>query len=241
MPRSGTSLPTDDVDRDPQAGTASAAPTGEEQAEGKVRPTLRGIPDLIAAAVALPAGAYLVLCADGALAAFSATVFSLGLLAMLLTSGLYHAVTWSPSRLAWMSRLDHAAIFVLIGASYTPFCLCTDMPLGPHLLGVVWPCAAFGVLHCLFMEGAHRAVRAALYVLLGVAMAPSTPWLLGALPGPAFAAAVLGGAAYIVGALVYVRRWPNPSPKHFGYHEVFHLFVFAGAASHYVAIWQVVT
>ena len=47
------------------------------------------------------------------------------------------------------------------------------------------------------------------------------------------------GAAYITGACVYVRRWPNPSPAHFGYHEVFHLFVFAGAAFHYAAIWTI--
>ena len=220
-----------------------AVPTGPASASSKKerRPTLRGVPDLVAAAVALPAGVLLSLRADGGLAAFSAAMFSFGLFCMLLTSGLYHCVTWSPARLAWMSRLDHAAIFLLIGASYTPFCLATDLPMGPHVLGVVWPCAAFGVIHCLFMEGAHRDVRAALYVLLGVAMVPATPWLARLLPGAAFALALLGGASYILGALVYVRRWPNPSPRHFGYHEVFHLFVFAGAASHYASIREVVT
>jgi hemolysin III len=207
------------------------------------RPTLRGIPDLIAAALALPAGLTLALRASDrpGPGAFSAAVFAIGLLGMLLTSGLYHAVTWSPRRLEAMSRLDHAAIFVLIGASYTPFCLCTDLPRGPQLLGVVWACAASGVLHCLFASAAHRALRAALYVLLGVAMVPSAPGLLQATPGTAFLLAVCGGATYILGALVYVLRRPNPSPRHFGYHEVFHLFVFAGAACHYASIWIIVT
>jgi hemolysin III len=205
------------------------------------RPTLRGIPDLLAACIALPAGIYLTATAQGGLAAFSAAVFSLGLLLMLVVSGLYHAVTWAPRQLAWMSRFDHAAIFVLIGASYAPFCLCTGVAGGPWLLAIVWPAALLGALHCLLRPGTHRALNAALYVLLGVAMVPNTPALFRALPGEAFALSVCGGAAYILGAGIYVTRWPNPSPRHFGYHEVFHLFVFAGAACHYAAIRDIVT
>ena len=205
------------------------------------RPTLRGIPDVIAFLFAVPAGIWLFLATESVVAAFSAAAFSFGLALMLGTSGLYHAVDWPPRRLALLSRLDHAAIFVLIGLSYTPFCLCTDMRFGPHLLGVVWAASLIGVLHTLLLPGAHRAIRATLFVLLGVAMVPHTPSLYAVLPGTAFALSLIGGAAYILGACVYVARWPNPSPKHFGYHEVFHLFVFAGAACHYAAIWQLVT
>lgn len=206
------------------------------------RPTLRGIPDLLAAGVALPAGIYLTASAEGGVAMFSAGLFSLGLLLMLLTSGLYHAVTWtSPARLAWMSRLDHAAIFVLIGASYAPFCLATGMARGSLTLWIVWPCALLGALNCLLRPGTQRGLKAALYVLLGVAMVPNTPALYEALPGATFALSLCGGAAYILGACIYVSRWPNPSPRHFGYHEVFHLFVFAGAACHYAAIQDIVT
>lgn len=212
-----------------------------DTSQGVTRPTLRGIPDLVAAAVALPAGVLLSLRAARGLPVFSAALFSLGLVALLLTSGLYHAVAWSPRRQALMSRLDHAAIFVLIAASYTPFCLCTDLPLGPQVLGVAWACATFGVLHSLLGAAPDRAVRAGLYVLLGAGLAPSVPALYRLLPTEAFVLAVGGGAAYILGAWVYVKRWPDPSPRHFGYHEVFHLFVFAGAASHYGAIWRIVT
>lgn len=205
------------------------------------RPTFRGIPDVVAFLVSIPAGVWMFLATENVVAAFSAAAFSIGLAMMLGTSGLYHAVTWSPRRLALMSRLDHAAIFVLIGLSYTPFCLYTGMSYGPQLLGVVWAASLVGVLHCLFFSGAHRAIRATLFVLLGVAMVPCTPSLYAAVSSTAFAFALGGGAAYILGACVYVARWPNPSPKHFAYHEVFHLFVFAGAAGHYAAIWHIVT
>lgn len=220
------------------------APVSEHRQETPAaarRPTLRGIPDLVAFCVALPAGLYLTASARPGVAMFSAALFSLGLLLMLGTSGLYHAVTWSPRRLALMSRLDHAAIFVLIGASYAPFCLGTDVPRGPLTLAIVWPATLFGVAQCLFRPGTHRALNATLYVLLGVTMVPNTPALFRVLPGEAFALALCGGAAYILGAVIYVTRWPNPSPRHFGYHEVFHLFVFTGAACHYAAIWNIVT
>ena len=225
----------------PDAATPDVQVAAPSEGALPRRPTLRGVPDLVGVCVALPAGLYLSSCATGDRGAFSAVIFSLGLLAMLLTSGLYHAVTWSPRWLERMSRLDHAAIFVLIAATYTPFCLCTDLPMGPHLLGLVWLGAALGALNCLFGLAAGRAVKAGLYVLLGVAMVPWTPWLFRVLPEAAFAMAVCGGAIYILGAVIYVKRWPNPSPRHFGYHEVFHLFVFGGAACHYAAIWRVVT
>ncbi len=221
----------------PQAASVLAT---DEPAPAR-RPTLRGVPDLVAALVAAPAVVLLVLAAQGGVATLAAGLFGLGLLLMLTTSGLYHAVTWSPPRLALMSRLDHAAIFVLIGATYAPFCLCADLAHGPLILTIVWSCAALGVGHCLLRPRTHRALNAVLYVLLGVAMVPDTPSLWRVLPGAAFAFSVCGGAAYILGACVYVARRPNPWPRHFGYHEVFHLFVFAGAACHYAAVWDVVT
>lgn len=222
-------------------GNMQSSPEPAVPEEVLRRPTLRGIPDVVACLFSIPAGIWLFLATETATQAFSAAAFSFGLTLMLGTSGAYHALTWSPRRLALLSRFDHAAIFVLIGLSYTPFCLCTDMNYGPQLLGFVWVASLGGVLHCLFGSGGHRAIRAALFVLLGVAMVPSTPSLYSVLPGTAFVLALGGGAAYILGACVYVARWPNPSPKHFGYHEVFHLFVFAGAAGHYAAIWQIVT
>jgi hemolysin III len=170
---------------------------------------------------------------------FSAIVFSVALSLMLGASAVYHPIDWSQARKAILARFDYASIYLLIGASYTPFCLATDLAYGPQILGFAWACALFGAGYSLFKQHASRAIRAGAYVVLGVAMLPNVPNLYRAIPGDAFALVACGGAAYILGALVYVARRPNPIPKHFAHHEVFHLFVFAGAGCHYAAVWRI--
>ena len=202
------------------------------------RPSLRGIPDVIAFLCSIPATVILAQHASSALGAFCAIVFGAGLACMLGMSAIYHPVDWSQERKAVLARFDYASIFLLIGASYTPFCLATDLTFGPELLGVVWAGALLGAGYSLLRKTVSRSIRAGIYVFLGVAMVPNVLNLYEALPAQAFVLSLLGGAAYITGALVYVARWPNPVPRHYGHHEVFHLFVFAGAACHYTAIWE---
>jgi hemolysin III len=205
------------------------------------RPTLRGVPDVIMTCVAIPAAILLVTQAQGTWATFSAVCFGIGLVAMLGMSAAYHTPNWTPEKLTLMRRLDHAAIFLLIAGSYTPFCLCTDLSLGRPLLGFVYGASLLGVARTLLWPRGHRGVRAALFVLLGLVMVPFVPELYAAVGAQVLVLAALGGALYIVGAGVYVARRPNPFPRHFGYQEVFHLFVFAALGCHYVAVWQVVT
>ncbi|MGE0710420.1 MAG: hemolysin III family protein [Planctomycetota bacterium] len=204
------------------------------------RTTLRGIPDLIAFSVAVPAGVALALHAATTLGAVTSAVFAVGLVVMLGTSGVYHTFRWGPERRDLLARLDYSGIYLLIAASYTPFCLSTDLHLGPQLLALVWSFALLGIYCCLFKPHGSRALRASLYVLLGVAMVPRIPALWAVVPGWVFWLSAVGGASYALGAVIYVVRWPNPIPRHFGHHEVFHLFVFAGAITHYVAVWQIV-
>ena len=165
-------------------------------------------------------------------------MFSVGLALMLGTSGLYHTFSWGPHTKDLWARLDHAAIYVMISGSYTPFCLATELAGGPILLAFVWIAALLGAAYCLVRPRGSRAIRATIYVLLGVTMIPFAPSLYAAIPPLPFALSLCGGASYIIGACVYVAGWPNPSPRHYGHHEVFHLFVFAGAATHYVVVWQ---
>ena len=107
-------------------------------------------------------------------------------------------------------------------------------------LSTLHPGSLLGAGYNLFRKTVSRTIRAVLYVFLGVAMVPNTLNLYAVLPGDVFLISLLGGALYILGAVVYILRWPNPVPRHYGHHEVFHLFVFAGAACHYAAIWQIV-
>jgi hemolysin III len=205
------------------------------------RPSLRGKPDVVAFCCAVPAGIVLAANAATPTGMACSLVFTAGLSLMLLTSGIYHTINWGPERFAFWSRCDYASIYVMIGASYVPFCVCTDFPYGKELLAFVWTGVLLGVVLTLFRPSSSRALRAGLYVLLGVALLPAIPSYYRSVSHTIFALTSLGGVLYITGACCYVAHWPNPVPKHYGHHEVFHLFVFLAAAAHYAAIWVLVT
>lgn len=221
------------VDEEQQEPDVAGEPTG-------VKPLLRGIPDLLATILALPAIAYLISSADGSIATLSAALFGIGLLAVLGMSAVYHAPNWGPRWMDVMRRFDHAAIFLLIAGSYTPFCLCTDIPLAVPTLVLAWVLSGIGALRCLLLPESARGARTLLYVLLGLVLLPSVPALYTKVGPTILTLCVVGGALYIFGAGIYMIRRPNPFPRHFGYHEVFHLFVFAAAGCHYVAVWEIV-
>ncbi|RMG17142.1 MAG: hemolysin III, partial [Planctomycetota bacterium] len=203
-------------------------------------PTLRGIPDVVATLVAVPLAALLLACAEGGVATLGAAAFGLGLITTLGVSAAYHAPTWRPRVLRLLQRLDHAAIFALIAGTYAPFCLATPWSQGPWILALVLGFSLLGILRIVLWPQAPRAIRALAYVSVGVVALPFVDGLYQAVGTEVLVWTCAGGAIYILGALVYIARWPNPSPRHFGYHEVFHLFVFAAAACHYAAVWQVV-
>jgi len=205
------------------------------------RPSLRGVPDVIMTCVAIPAVILLAVRAQGPWATFSAVSFGIGLVAMLGMSAAYHTPRWTVEKLTLMRRLDHSAIFLLLAGSYTPFCLTTNLSNGAPLLGFVYACCLLGVARSLIWPRGHRGLRAALFVFLGLVMVPFVPELYAAAGAQVLILAAAGGALYITGAGVYVARRPNPFPRHFGYQEVFHLFVFAALSCHYVAVWQMVT
>jgi hemolysin III len=152
-------------------------------------------------------------------------------------SALYHRVSWRPSIQVWMRRLDHSMIFVFIAGTYTPVTvLSLDGVLPVVVLAIVWGGALAGVALKLVWITAPKGLVASVYVLLGwvgLALLPEVLRSAGVLPALLF---VAGGVLYTAGAVVYVRRRPDPRPAVFGFHEVFHAFVIAAAAAHFIAI-----
>jgi hemolysin III len=202
------------------------------------KPRLRGVSHELAFFAALGAGAVLVALAPaGARAA--AAVYGVSLATMLGVSALYHRPTWAPGPRTWMRRLDHAAIFVLVAGTYTPFALLLGAR-GPAVLALAWGGAVLGILQSLFWVNAPRPLVVCLYVALGWAVAVFWPALQAALGVPALSALVLGGVLYSIGAVVYAARKPDPSPAVFGYHEIFHAFVIAAAVCHFGVVVAVV-
>jgi hemolysin III len=201
------------------------------------RPQMRGVSHKWAFAASVVAGVLLVLGAPSDRAAVVGGLYAAALAGMFGASALYHGVAWRASVRPWMRRLDHSMIFVLIAATYTPvLVLGLDGLLPAIILAVVWSGAAAGVALKLVWIAASQRLVAGVYVVLGwvgLALLPEVAVSAGALPALLF---VAGGLLYTAGAVVYVRRRPDPSPEVFGFHEVFHLFVIAAAIAHYVAI-----
>jgi hemolysin III len=153
------------------------------------------------------------------------------------TSASYHRGNWSPRTRSMFERLDHAMIFVLIAGSATPLFVVAVPGWGGRVMlaGLLAVTATLLVAHLLWMTAPELLVGSA-YVGLGGLGAAALPgvWMhAGTWP---FVLILLGGGCYIAGAVLYHRRWPDPRPAVFGYHEVFHCFVCAGATAQFVAI-----
>jgi hemolysin III len=187
---------------------------------------------------ALAGGAALVVLAPGGEATLACAVYAVSLAGLLGTSALYHRITYRrPAARAWMRRLDHAMIFVLIAGTYTPFgALVLSESLGDVVLVGVWGGAAAGILFTLVWISAPKWLTAAAYVALGWFALIAMPQIAERAGAAAVGLLLAGGLAYTAGAVIYARRRPDPYPGVFGYHEVFHVLVVVAALAHFVAI-----
>ena len=200
------------------------------------RPALRGVLHLAAALLAVAGTAFLLLRAHSPSGYVGGAVFATSLILLYGTSATYHQVRWRPSWRQVFERLDHAMIFVLIAGTYTPFCLDVSLSWGIPLLAVVWSLAGAGILLKLVWPDGPRWLSVALYVGLGWVAVVAASEVIDRYFGSPLALLALGGALYTIGGVVYALRRPNPWPRVFGYHEVFHTFVVAASAVHYTAI-----
>ena len=185
---------------------------------------------------ALGVGAALVLTAEQGRARAAAIVFASCVAGCFGASALYHRPTWTPRARAWLARLDHAGIYLLIAGTYTPFGLIV-MSTGwaVPVLSIVWVGAFAAILVKLLWIGAPKWLSAAIGLTLGWSGIVALPELL-AMPVFGLALLLAGGVLYTAGAIVYVRRSPDPVPNAFGYHELFHVMTLLAAACQYAVI-----
>jgi hemolysin III len=201
------------------------------------KPRLRGRIHQVAFIVSIPAGLFLVALGRTPSARAATVVYASALAAMLGTSASYHRYPWSVVANERMQRLDHSMIFLLIAGTYTPFSvLALHGALRGIILAVVWTGAAVGIaLKQLRLHGI-QAVTGALYVTLGWTAVVAMPQFIAGLPVAATGLMLAGGLLYTAGAVVFLRKRPDPLPAVFGYHEVWHVFVTSAVLCHYVAI-----
>lgn len=195
-----------------------------------VKPLLRGVSHQISFFAAIAATAALVLRAKPGAATAAAFVFGASLVNLFGTSALYHRIDWSVAARKRMRRLDHAAIFVLIAGGYTPiFALVPSQAGGHNALYAIWVGSLIGVLKSLVWPDAPKWMTALLCVGLGwtvVGQVIDRAPVIGSL---GVGLLVASGVVYSLGAVVYALKRPNPFPKVFGYHEVFHALVIAAS------------
>jgi hemolysin III len=200
------------------------------------RPRLRGTLHAVAFAASVVIGALFVSAApDRRL--FAAAAFAVSATVMLGTSALYHRVHWSSGARLWMRRADHAGIFLLIAGTYTPVGLISlHGAWRTAILSVVWSGAAVATISKLCWVRAPKWLSVVLAIGLGWAGVAAMPQLAeheGIAPVILLAA---GGLAYTAGGLVYALKRPDPLPRVFGYHELFHALTLVALACQYVAV-----
>ena len=203
------------------------------------RPRYRGKLHAISAFLAPPAAAAMIINARPGRKRAAAAVYGVGMCSMFAVSGTYHRLSRSKKMAGVMRRLDHSTIYVMIAGTWTPVAVAVLPPeQAKYVLGAVWGITGVAVAaKVALLDEKHRA-GSWFYPVLGVAGAVLAP-AVAKVGGRRTVTQLLGGgAAYLAGSLVFALRKPNPSPKYFGFHEIFHVAVVAGAAAHYVAVWR---
>lgn len=205
------------------------------------RPRLRGWLHATAAPVAAVGAVVLWRTAQTTGGRVTALIFGLALVGLYSASSLYHVPPWRPKIKTIMSRIDGAFIVLTIVGTFTP--------VAYHALDGAWRTASLAVAWTIAV-GAIVVIASPVHIprWLGGVLAMALGWLFivpftqiaTVLPVQGSGLIVLGGLLYSVGALAYIAKWPNPFPRWFGFHEVFHLFVVAASALHWVAIYRYV-
>ncbi len=190
-----------------------------------VKPLLRGYLHAVAAVFAFVGTIFLLLRTVGdAPKQFSLLIYGVSSLLLFGWSAFYHIGTWSVSRRAFMRRIDHANIFILIAGTYTPIVF--NVMTGSWrvaILTIIWVLAVVGVATAAPSVRLPRWITAALYVVMGWVVIAALPELVARVGIKGMSLLLLAGILYTLGAVAYALRKPTLWPRVFGFHEVFHL------------------
>lgn len=167
----------------------------------------------------------------------SLAIYGVSLIFLFSASATYHMVQVKDKALEIFRKIDHAAIFVLIAGTYTPFCINAFEGFWKWgMLSIIWSLAIIGIIVKVFYIRAPRWLNAGIYVLMGWISILAGGQMLAALPAWVLGWLIAGGVIYTLGAVVYMTKIFNFKPGVFGFHEVWHIFVLFAAAAHFIAV-----
>lgn len=212
------------------ANTAATANPG-------LKPRYRGFSHMVAFVIAVILAPLLIVAAPGVGSRFVVGIYAITIVGLFGVSALYHCRNWGAAGKRVMRRLDHSMIFLAIAGTYTPVTVFT-LPERTAIivLLVVWGGAIAGIVMGFVWSDAPTFAVAVPYVLVGWTAVFVANDLWTGLGSAGFLLLLAGGALFTIGAAIYATRWPDLWPRSFGFHEVFHLFVIAGVATHYVTV-----
>ncbi len=200
------------------------------------KPTLRGWLHFGALCVAVPAVLALIWAADG-LVMLAAAVYGISVIGLFGASSAYHLLGRTSETRLWLRKLDHSMIFVLIAGTYTPIMtLVLPASWSTPLLIVIWTTALVGVLLKVTRLNEDRGGGSWLYIVMGWAAVITMPKLLSELGVLRFSLLAAGGLLYTVGAVILGKGRPDPAPRVFGYHEVWHSFTIGAGMCHFILV-----
>jgi hemolysin III len=202
----------------------------------RVKPRLRGVSHEIAFSASIGLGIALILSADGPRSLVASIVYAASVALMFGASALYHRPTWTPRARAWLARVDHAGIYLLIAGTYTAVGLLVfSTAWAAAVLSIVWAGALAAIAIKMCWVQAPKWLSAAIGIGLGwVGVVAFSQLLRIHIVGLLLLLA--GGLLYTAGGLVYAFKRPDPVPHVFGYHELFHALVIAAVGCQYGAI-----
>lgn len=171
----------------------------------------------------------------------SLLIYGLSLIFLFSASATYHMVRVKEKALEVFRKIDHAAIYLLIAGTYTPFCINAFSGFWKWgMLSIIWSLALIGIIVKVFYIRAPRWLNAGIYLVMGWLCIAAIGQMLAVLPVWVISWLIAGGVIYTLGAVVYITKIFNFIPGVFGFHEVWHIFVILAAAAHFVAVLGVV-
>ena len=175
----------------------------------------------------------MVVLAEGRSGTFGMAFYCVGMTSMLTASAVVHLRDWKPSQVELLVRLDHSAIFVMFAMAGTPLAwLGMQGRPGTWLLIVLWAGSAIGIAAEWIPIHPPAGFMNAAYLTFGWGTAIFLPWMIRDLDLALLVLLLAGGAAYTSGAIVVGARRPDPWPRTFGYHEVWHVAVLIACVLH---------
>lgn len=168
----------------------------------------------------------------------SLVIFGISMFLLYSASATYHMVIASDNVIAWLRKLDHSMIYLLIAGTYTPFCLITlQGTIGIVVLSIIWLAAISGVVFKLIWFHSPRWLSTGLYILMGWLIIFAIVPLAANLALSGLILLITGGVIYTLGGIIYVLKPRWLESKYLGFHEIFHLFILAGSLAHFFSIY----